>query len=464
MRKPIVALVGRPNVGKSSLFNRLVGERKAVVSEIPGTTRDRLIDESEWNGALFDVVDTGGLEIYLPKEERGPENSPLEVGSRFFTREIRGQALIAIQEADVIVLVTDVLAGITAADEEVADILRRTDKPVLVAVNKVDHVNRRDDAFEFYGLGMGEVFPISALHGTGTGDLLDAVVEALPFRVEEDFDAGEDDDDTIKIALIGRPNVGKSSLLNKLLGHDRAIVSPVAGTTRDAIDTLITWNGIPITLIDTSGIRRRGKIAPGIEKYSVIRAHKSIERADVVLLLIDATEGVTTQDTHIAGMIKDSFKSAVVVVNKWDAIEKDTHTINTYIDEVRAKLDFMPYVPVIFISALTGQRIHRVIETAVAVQEERLVRVPTSELNKIVREALLRHAPQTKQTRPLKVFLVQQVRTDPPTFLFHINDPKLLHFTYERYLENQLRRVYPFTGTPIRFSFRTRGKKAKDMQ
>lgn len=463
MRKPVVALVGRPNVGKSSLFNRLVGQRKAVVSEVPGTTRDRLIDESDWNGTLFDVIDTGGLEIYQPKEAGVPKNSPLEVGSRFFTREIRGQALLAIEEADVIVLVTDVLAGITAADEEVADTLRRTDKPVIVAANKADNAARREDAFEFYGLGMGEVYPVSAMHGTGTGDLLDAIVEALPFRAEEDFDAPDPDDETVKIALIGRPNVGKSSLLNKLLGHERAIVSPVAGTTRDAIDTQITWNGMPVTLIDTAGIRRRGKIAPGIEKYSVIRAHKSIERADVVLLLIDATEGITLQDAHIAGMVLEAMKSVVVVVNKWDAIEKDTHTINEYMDEVREKLNFMPYVPVIFISALTGQRIHRVIETAMEVQEERLVRVPTSELNKIVREALLRHAPQTKQARPLKIFLAQQVRTDPPTFLFHINDEKLLHFTYERYLENQLRRVYPFTGTPIRFSFRRRGKKAKEM-
>ncbi len=464
MRKPTVALVGRPNVGKSSLFNRLVGARKAVVSEIPGTTRDRLIDESEWNGALFDVIDTGGLEVYQPKEALIAMDSPLEEGSRQFTREIRGQAMVAIEEADVIVMVVDVLAGITAADEEVAEILRKTSKPVIVAANKADNAQRRDDAFEFYGLAMGEVFPISSLHGTGTGDLLDAIVEALPFRATEDFDGPDPDDETIKIALIGRPNVGKSSLLNKLLGHERAIVSPVAGTTRDSIDTPITWNGMPITLIDTAGIRRRGRIAPGIEKYSVIRAHKSIERADVVLLLIDATDGVTQQDAHIAGMITEAYKSVVVVVNKWDVVEKDTHTINQYVTEVREKLAFMPYVPVIFISALTGQRIHKVIEMAMEVQEERLVRIPTSELNQIVREALLRHAPQTHQPRPLKIFMAQQVRTDPPTFLFHINDKNLLHFTYERYLENQIRNVYPFMGTPIRFSFRARGKKARDME
>ncbi|MBN1563285.1 MAG: ribosome biogenesis GTPase Der [Anaerolineae bacterium] len=464
MRKPTVALVGRPNVGKSSLFNRLVGARVAVVSDIPGTTRDRLIDEAEWNGALFDVIDTGGLEIYQPKEALVATDSPLEEGSRQFTREIRGQAMVAIEEADVIVMVVDVLTGITAADEEIADTLRKTSKPVILAANKADNNYRRDDAFEFYGLGMDEVFPVSAMHGTGTGDLLDAVVKALPFRAEEDFDEPDPDDERIKIALIGRPNVGKSSLLNKLLGNERAIVSDVAGTTRDAIDTHIIWNEIPITLIDTAGIRRRGRIAPGIEKYSVIRAHKSIERADVVLLLIDAQDGITAQDAHIAGMVQEAYKSVVIVVNKWDAIEKDTHTINEYVKEVREKLAFMPYVPVIFISALTGQRIHKVIETAMEVQEERLVRIPTSAINKIVREALLRHAPQTRQPRPLKIFLVQQVRTDPPTFLFHINDEKLLHFTYERYLENQIRREYPFTGTPIRFSFRERGKKAKDMK
>jgi GTPase len=458
MRKSLVALVGRPNVGKSSLFNRLVGQRKAVVSEVPGTTRDRLIDEADWNGVVFDVVDTGGLEIFQPKDATVTATSPLEEGSHDFVPEIRSQAMLAIEEADVIVMVVDAVQGITAADEEIAEILRRTSKPVIVAANKADNNTRQHDAFEFYALGLGEVYAVSALHGTGSGDLLDAVVEALPQAPAEDYDA---EDETIKIAIVGRPNVGKSSLLNKLLGQDRAIVSPVAGTTRDAIDMLVTWNGIPITLIDTAGIRRRGRIDPGIEKYSVLRAHKSIERADVVLLLVDATEGVTQQDMHIAGMVRDSFKSTVLIVNKWDAIEKDTHTMNTQMDEVRQKLDFMPYIPVLFISALTGQRIHTVLETAVRVQEERMVRIPTSELNTIVREALLRHAPQSKQPRPLKIFMAQQVRVDPPTFLFHINDRNLLHFTYERYLENQIRRVYPFTGTPIRLSFRERGKKRK---
>jgi GTP-binding protein len=458
MRKSLVALVGRPNVGKSSLFNRLVGQRKAVVSDIPGTTRDRLIDEADWNGVVFDVVDTGGLEIFQTKDAAISANSPLEEGSRDFVPEIRSQAMLAIEEADVIVLVVDAVQGITAADEEIAEILRRTSKPVIVAANKADNATRQHDAFEFYALGLGEVHAVSALHGTGSGDLLDAVVKALPKAPTEDYDA---EDDTIKIAIIGRPNVGKSSLLNKLIGQDRAIVSPVAGTTRDAIDMLVTWNGIPITLIDTAGIRRRGRIDPGIEKYSVLRAHKAIERADVVLLLVDATEGITQQDMHIAGMVRDSFKSTVLIVNKWDAIEKDTNTMNTQMEEVRQKLDFMPYIPVLFVSALTGQRIHTVLETAVRVQEERMVRISTSELNTIIREALLRHAPQSRQPRPLKIFMAQQVRVDPPTFLFHINDKSLLHFTYERYLENQIRLKYPFTGTPIRLSFRERGKKRK---
>ena len=456
MRKPFVALVGRPNVGKSALFNRLVGQRQAVVSEVPGTTRDRLIAESEWGGVTFNVVDTGGIELYQPKESVAAESSPLEEGSALFIPQIRAQAQLAIEEADVIVLVTDATQGITAADQEVADILHRTDKPVLVAANKADNLSRSHDAFEFYALGVGEVFAISALHGTGTGDLLDAIVAALPFAPPEDYEA---EDESIKIAIVGRPNVGKSSLLNKLIGQERAIVSDVPGTTRDAIDTSLTWERIPITLIDTAGIRRRGRIEPGVEKYSVIRAQKAIERADVVLLVIDATEGVTQQDAHIAGMIQEAYKSAVIVVNKWDAIEKDAHTMNAFMEEIRRDLAFMPYVPVLFISALTGQRIHTVLEMAVRVQEERLVRVPTSELNRIVRDAMLRHAPQTKQPRPLKIFMAQQVRVDPPTFLFHINDMKLLHFTYERYLENQLRRVYPFTGTPIRLSFRERERR-----
>ncbi len=459
MKKPLVALVGRPNVGKSALFNRIVGERRAVVSEIPGTTRDRLTGDAEWNGVLFSVVDTGGLEVYQPKQADVPA-SPLEEGSAQFVPLIRAQALVAIEEADVIVMVVDTTQGVTAADQEIADILHRSDKPILLAANKSDNLTRHTDAFEFFGLGIGEVFPVSALHGTSTGDLLDAIVRALPDAPRAD--GVEEDDGTIRIAIVGRPNVGKSSLLNKLLGQERAIVSPIPGTTRDALDTQMTWNGIPITLIDTAGIRRRGRIAPGVEKYSVLRALKAIQRADVVLLLIDAVEGVTQQDVHVAGMIKDEMKSAVVIVNKWDAIEKDTHTVNEFQDRIRQDLAFMPYVPVLFISALTGQRIHTVLEAAVRVQEERMVRIQTSDLNKIVREAMMKHAPQTKQLRPLKIYLATQVRVDPPTFLFHVNDTRLLHFTYERYLENRIRERYPFSGTPIRLSFRAREQGRKE--
>ena len=455
MKKSLVALVGRPNVGKSTLFNRLVGERRAVTSEVPGTTRDRLQGEVDWRGVLFSVVDTGGIEIITREEQpkNTPDNSPLEEGSRGFVHEITGQALIAVAEADVIVLVVDTIDGVTAADEEVADTLRRSDKPIIIAANKADSGSRMNDAVDFYALGLGEVFGISALHGRGTGDLLDAVVDALPVAPEFDPDA---EDETLKISIVGRPNVGKSSLLNRLLGQDRAIVSNIAGTTRDAVDTRITFHNEPITLIDTAGIRRRGRIAPGIEKYSVLRALKAIQRADVCLLLIDAVEGITAQDQHVAGMILDEHKSVVVIVNKWDAIEKDTHTMHEYETLVRQQLKFMPYVPVLFISALTGQRIHKVLETAVLVYEERLRRISTAEFNKILRDAVAKHAPATRQQRKLKIYYGSQVRVDPPTFLVHINDRRLLHLTYERYLENCLRDRYPFTGTPIRMSFRAR--------
>jgi GTP-binding protein len=452
MKKPLVALVGRPNVGKSTLFNRLVGQRKSVTSDIPGTTRDRIYGDVDWNGVLFALVDTGGIEINPPSQPNRPK-TPLEEGSAGFVEEIKGQALIAIQEADVLVLVVDVLDGLTAADEEVAEILRRSPKPIIVAANKAESNKRMEGIYDFYALSVGEVVGISAMHGTGTGDLLDAIVKALPRAPE--FDP-EQEDETLKIAIVGRPNVGKSSLLNRLLGEERAIVSPIAGTTRDAVDTLISYHNQILTLVDTAGIRRRGKVEPGIEKYSVLRAMKAIERADVVLLVIDGVEGLTAQDQHIAGMILEAYKSVVVLVNKWDALDKDNHTYHKYEEKLRRELAFMPYAPLLFISAKTGQRIHKVLETALLVYEERLRRVQTSELNRIVREALDRHAPATKQPRKLKIYYATQVRVDPPTFLFHINDKKLLHHTYERYLEKCLRAEYPFTGTPIRFSFRPR--------
>lgn len=451
MRKPIVALVGRPNVGKSTLFNRLIGEQRSVTSDIPGTTRDRVYGDSDWRGVVFTIVDTGGIEMY----EAHMDVAPLSEASTDFVPQIRAQALIAIQDADVIVMLVDAAQGITAADQEVAEILRRTQKPIIITANKADNEARRTDAFEFYALGLGEeVFAISALHGTGTGDLLDAIVDAFHKAPPEDPDAPEDE--SLKISIVGRPNVGKSSLLNRLLGEERAIVSPIAGTTRDAIDIKLTWEGLPITLIDTAGLRRRGSIVPGIEKFSVIRALKALERAEVALLLIDAIEGVTAQDTHIAGMVKDAHRSCVIVVNKWDAIEKDDQTMNEFTRIIRHRFDFISYAPILFISALTGQRIHSVLPTAARVQEERLTRIPTSAFNKLLREAVLKHAPPSSTGRRLKIYYGTQVRVDPPTFLMYINSRDLLHFSYERYLENQIREAYGFIGTPLRLSFRER--------
>ncbi len=449
-RKPLVALVGRPNVGKSTLFNRLVGSRTAVIDSIPGTTRDRLEGESDWNGVTFKVVDTGGIEVYQPKGSR--DTSPLAEGSIDFVEEIKSQALLAINEADVIVHMVDLVAGITAADEEIAGILRRTSKPVVVGANKSDTRGKIDDAVEFYTLGLGAVVPISAIHGLGVGDLLDEVVAAMK---DADIDLGEDDDDEqLKITIVGRPNAGKSTLLNRLLGEDRAIVSPLAGTTRDAIDEMVNWHGQQITLIDTAGIRRRGKIEPGVEKFSVIRAMKAIERADIALLVIDGEEGVTEQDEHIAGFVLDEYKGLVIIVNKWDVVTKDAYTMTEFTKKIRERLHFVPWAPIIYISALTGQRIHTVLETAHAVWETRSLRLQTSDLNRVVREAVQNHPPPAKGTRRLKIYYATQVATDPPLFLFHVNDKKLLHFTYRRYLENQIRAAFPFEGTPIRFSFR----------
>jgi GTP-binding protein len=451
MKKPLVALVGRPNVGKSTLFNRLVGERRAVISDIAGTTRDRIQGDADWNGVVFTVVDTGGIELYNPKADQSLE--PLSEDSAQFIPQIRAQAMLAIQDADVIVMVTDTRQGITSADEEVAEILQRSNKPIVVAANKVDHHKAFDDAMEFYSLGLGEVIPITALHGDGTGDLLDAVTLLFPPAPEY---GSEEEEDHLKIAIVGRPNVGKSSLLNKLLGEERAIVSDIAGTTRDALDTTIQWHGQDVTLIDTAGIRRRGKIEPGIEQYSVLRALKAIQRADVALLLIDAVEGVTAQDTHVAGTVLDELKSLIIIVNKWDLIEKDSYTIYEHTDKIKEAFSFMPYAPILFISALTGQRVHQILETAMNVYQERVRRIPTSELNRIVREAVTRHAPTSQDLRKLKIYYVTQVRVDPPTFLFHVNDSDLVHFSYERYIENSIREAFPFSGTPIRLSFRNR--------
>lgn len=445
--KPVVALVGRPNVGKSTLFNRLAGERLAIVDETPGTTRDRLFGEAEWNGRVFSIVDTGGI------DPTHGGKTPLSVGSVDFIEDIRRQAQVAIQEADAVLFVNDGETGVTEPDREVATILRRSQKklsdgtfwpPIFLVVNKCESRERRDQASEFYELGLGEPYAISAIHGTSTGDLLDALVAAFPEQEEEE------EDDSIKIALVGKPNAGKSSLLNKLVGEERVIVSPIAGTTRDSIDTKMEFDGLEITLIDTAGIRRRGKIEHGVEQYSVLRSFKSIERADVALLMIDATTGITAQDAHIAGFILEEWKSCVVLVNKWDAIEKDGETMDAYTAKIRNDLNFMDYVPILYISAKTGQRVEQVLPMALRVQEERLARLTTSTINEIIHRAQDAHPHPTHAGRALKMFYGTQVRSDPPTFMIYVNDPKLMHFTYLRYLENQIRAEYGFLGTPIR--------------
>jgi GTPase len=457
-RKPIVALVGRPNVGKSTMFNRLVGERVAVTHDIPGTTRDRLMGETFWNGINFTIIDTGGIEVYQPKGSR--DESPLAEGSKDFVPQIEAQAMAAVNDADAIIMVVDTKFGITAADETIAEVLRRTNKPVLIAANKADELQHQDSAYDFYALGLGSVHPVSAIHGVGVGDMLDGLTDELQRVIKNSPDIGEDEDDEhLRIAIVGRPNAGKSTLLNKLLGQERAIVSPLAGTTRDAIDTQIRWHGQPVTLIDTAGIRRRGRVEPGVEQFSVIRAMKAIERSAVAILVIDAELGVTEQDEHIAGYVIDAHRSLMFVVNKWDAVEKDAHTMHDFTQSIRERLHFVPYAPVIFISALNGQRVHQVLDTANRIYENRFTRIPTSEINQVIRDAVAKHAPPTKGIRRLKIFYGSQVRTNPPIFLLHINDRKLLHFTYERFLENQIRQTYPFEGTPLRLSFRERTQK-----
>jgi len=452
MPKPIVALVGRPNVGKSTLFNRLIGTRLAIVSEVPGTTRDRLYADCFWNGLDFTLADTGGMEILGESRLRSDEpDSILAAGSAPFVREIRAQAEIAIREADVILFVVDIRTGPTAADAEVADVLRKADKPIIVAANKADNISTWDDALAFYELGIGPVLPVSAINGRGSGDLLDEVVNAIPQEVLEE----ESESERVQIAIVGRPNVGKSSLLNKILREERSIVSPVAGTTRDSIDTYLEWEDQEITLIDTAGIRRRGKVGAGLEYYSVLRALRSIGRAHVVLLMIDATEGVTDQDAHIAGYILEEHKSAVVLVNKWDVVEKDAHTMEAYTEHVRHELRFMGYVPVLFISALTGQRVDQVLSTALEIEAERHERLSTHQLNQLIQDAMYRHSPPSVRGRRLRVYFATQAEGAPPTFVLFVNDPKLIHFGYERYLENRIREIHPFTGTPIKFLFRT---------
>ena len=452
MNKPVVALVGRPNVGKSTLFNRLIGEKIAIVDEVPGTTRDRLFGECEWNGKWFDVVDTGGID---PASGR---SDPLSVGSADFVEQIRTQAQIAVGEADAILFLVDAQAGVTPADIEVAQILRRSQKmvdgkpfpQVFLVVNKADNVNIMNMAHEFYELAMGDPYAISSLHGIGTGDLLDDLVKIFPDQDEDE------EDDRIKIAIVGKPNVGKSSLLNCLIGEDRAIVSDIAGTTRDSLDTEFEYEGRKIMLIDTAGIRRRGKIDRGVEKFSVIRSMRSIERCDVALLMIDATEGISAQDTHIAGYVLEAWKSVVVVVNKWDLVEKDNYTMQEYTEKIRYELNFMHYVPIVFVSAKSKQRIDKVLPLAIQVYDARMDEMGTGALNRVLRKAQDLHAPTSKSGKSLKIYYGTQVRKAPPTFMLYVNDPKLAHFTYERFLLKQIREEHEFLGTPIRLVLKAR--------
>lgn len=442
MPKSIVAIVGRPNVGKSTLFNRLIEERLAIVSETAGTTRDRLYGDVEFGGREFLVVDTGGLSLNERADLPGTPSAMLA--------GVREQAQIAIAEADAIVFVVDVEQGPSPDDFEIARILRQTAKPVYLVVNKVDNETRRLEAVEFFQLGLGDPRPISALHGVGVGDLLDEIVAKLPEEKPAERSA------LPHLAIVGRPNVGKSSLLNALLGEERALVSEIAGTTRDALDMEIRWDGKPVVLIDTAGLRKRGHIDLGIEKYSSLRALRAIERADVALLVVDATEGILAQDQHVAHYVLEQGKGVVIVVNKWDLIEKETGTMDVYTDRVRSALDFIAYAPVVFVSAKTHQRVRQVIDRALVVREEWQKRVPTGELNELVREVVQRHPPAAKGKRYLKFLYATQASTAPPTFVFFVNDKRLVHFTYERYLENRLRERWGFEGAPLRMIYRNR--------
>lgn len=464
--KPLVAIVGRPNVGKSTFFNRMIGERVAVVEDLPGTTRDRLYGDTDWNGREFTLIDTGGLELGsdIPVGQVGLNGQPGDL-----MNHVRAQAELAIEEADVIVFMVDARSGITAADEEVADLLRRTDKPVILAANKADNAARRQDAVEFYSLGLGEPITISSIQGTGTGDLLDLMVEALP--PEDEHEGEEEEEDTPRVAIVGRPNVGKSSLLNVILGTQRAIVSDVPGTTRDAIDTEVEFEGKKLILIDTAGIRRRGKVGPGVEKFSVLRSSRAIERCDVALLLIDASEGLAAQDTHIAGEIQEKGKGVVVVVNKWDLAQaqrsaeregkvphpdEEIETAENYRKLIAEGLKFIPYAPIVFASAKTGYHVQSLLETVLHIADMRYLRVPTARLNEVVQDAIRRHTPSVIHGKPLKVYYATQIRVNPPTFIFFVNDPQNVHFSYERYLENRLRDAFGFKGTAIRLQFRAR--------
>lgn len=440
MAKPVVAIVGRPNVGKSQLFNRFAGKRLSIVEDTPGITRDRLYADSEWRGRAFQVIDTGGIEPSTDSE---------------ILKFMRMQAEAAIQAADVIILMTDLHSGVTATDEEVAAMLRRSRKPVVLAVNKCDRPGAEPPEFyEFYNMGLGDPFAISALHGYGTGDLLDACYEYFPEEGEE-----EPDSEYIKVALIGKPNVGKSSLVNQILGEERVIVSNIAGTTRDSVDSKFENSKGKYMLIDTAGIRKRSRVDERVEKFSVMRSLMAVERADVCVIMIDAVEGVTEQDTKIAGEAHNAGKACIIVVNKWDLIEKDGKTMDQYTERVRIGLSYMPYAPVLFLSVKTGARVHKLFDCINDVYEQNGRRIPTGQLNTLLAEATARVQPPTDKGRRLKIYYMTQSGVRPPTFVCFCNDAQLFHFSYQRYLENQIRDVYGLKGTPIRMIVRERGGK-----
>jgi len=433
--KPVVAIVGRPNVGKSTIFNRIVGERVSIVEDIPGVTRDRIYSSAEWLTYQFNIIDTGGIEI----------------GDEPFLAQIRHQAEIAIDEADVIIFITNGREGLTPADEEVAKILYRSNKPVVLAVNKIDNPDMRENIFDFYSLGFGDPFPISGSHGIGLGDLLDEVVKHFNKRSEEEYD-----DDVVKFSLIGRPNVGKSSLVNAILGEDRVIVSDIAGTTRDAIDTTFKFNGQEFVIIDTAGMRKKGKVYESTEKYSVLRALKAIERSDVVLVVLNGEEGIIEQDKRIAGYAHEAGKAVVIVVNKWDAVEKDEKTMKQFEQKIRDHFLFLDYAPIVFLSAKTKKRLHTLMPSIIQASENHAMRIPTNVLNDVIMDAVAMNPTPTDKGTRLKIFYATQVAVKPPTFIIFVNDPELLHFSYERFLENRIRDAFGFEGTPIKIIARAR--------
>ncbi len=440
MAKPVVAIVGRPNVGKSTLFNKLIGERLSIVDDTPGVTRDRIYGDCEWLGNNFLLVDTGGIEPY---------------SDDIIISQMRSQAQMAIDTANVIIFVTDIKSGVVASDEEVASMLLKSNKPIVLCVNKCDKIGAPEPEFyEFYNLGLGDPIAVSSVHGHGTGDLLDEVIKYFP----ESYDNEEENDEIINVAIIGKPNVGKSSLVNKISGTNRAIVSDIAGTTRDTTDTYIENNFGKFNFIDTAGLRRKSRVNDDIEKYSIIRARMAVERANVCVIMIDATEGFTEQDSKVAGIAMEQGKACIIAVNKWDAVEKDGNTMKEFREKLAVDFSFISYAPIMFISAKTGQRIDRLYEMIVFVHSQNSMRISTGKLNEVLASATARVQPPTDKGRRLKIYYMTQASTRPPTFVFFVNRADLFHFSYQRYLENQIREIFGLDGTPVRFIIRERGE------